>query len=45
MADRSSHNEDGAESGDELVMKASVRRDAYTALFAIGTLIVLPSPI
>jgi hypothetical protein len=42
LAWRTDHrNEDGAESGDELVMKASVRRDLCTALFAIGTLIVL----
>jgi len=41
MTDRSWHNQDGADSRDELFMKVSARRDWYTALFAIGTLIVL----
>lgn len=35
------HNVDGADSGDELFMKISARRGLYTALFAIGTLVVL----
>jgi hypothetical protein len=41
MTDRSWHNQDGADSGDELFMKVSARRDLYTALFATGTLVVL----
>jgi hypothetical protein len=41
MTDRSWHNQDGADSGDEFFMKVSARRDLYTALFAIGTLVVL----
>jgi hypothetical protein len=41
MANGSRQNTDGADSGDDLLMKAFVRRDLYTALFAIGALIVL----
>jgi hypothetical protein len=41
MTDRSWHNQDGADSRDELFMKVSARRDWYAVLFAIGTLIVL----
>jgi hypothetical protein len=40
MANRSRQNKDGADSGDELLMKVFVRRDLYMALFAIGALIV-----
>ena len=41
MTDRSWHNQDGADSGEELFMTVSARRDVYTAQFAIGALIVL----
>ncbi len=41
MTDRSWHNQDGAESGDELFMKVFAWRDLHAALFAMGTLVVL----
>jgi hypothetical protein len=41
MANGSRQNMDGADSGDDLLIKVFVRCDLYTALFAIGALIVV----